>query len=156
MIGHWNTTQAQPMMISLPSTLDPRLSLLRGLQPQRSSRPVGLPSRHLPPTEALHCGLAGAPCSCAIPQTSILINHLPEWGWQAGGSFTSSSKSKPKPASSPVLPTAGRLSFFMHMLPHPPQYGAWNLPGGLFTSLVYLWLTYVYAHVSMLVCTRKV
>ncbi len=27
----------------------------------------------------------------------------------------------------------------------PPQYGPWNLPRGLFTSLVYLWLTYVYA-----------
>jgi hypothetical protein len=25
----------------------------------------------------------------------------------------------------------------------------------LFTSLVYLWLTYVYAHVDMVVCTRK-
>ncbi len=48
----------------------------------------------------------------------------------------------------------GRLSSFMHLVPHPPQYGPWNPPRGRFTSLVYLWLTYVYAHVGMLVCTH--
>ncbi len=49
---------------------------------------------------------------------------------------------------------AGRLSSFMHLLPYPPQYGPWKLPGGIFTSLVYIWLTYVYAHVGMLLCTH--
>ncbi len=47
---------------------------------------------------------------------------------------------------------AGLLSSFLYApAPPPPQYGPWNLPCGLFTSLVSLWLTYVYAHVGMLV-----
>jgi hypothetical protein len=61
---------------------------------------------------------------------------------------------------------AGQLIFFMHLsgpnrvtkflyapAPLPPT--VWALkPRGLFTSLFYLWLTYVYAHLGMLVCTR--
>ncbi len=49
-----------------------------------------------------------------------------------------------------------------HLGPEKPstQYGPWNLPRGLFTSLVYLWLSYVcvctwvcwYAHVRYYAC----
>ncbi len=39
--------------------------------------------------------------------------------------------------------------------PLPPTVSPWNLPRVLFTSLVYLWLIYVYAHVGMLVYTRN-
>jgi hypothetical protein len=54
----------------------------------------------------------------------------------------------------PERPKDGQLSSIMHLLHYPLQYGPWKLPRGLFTSLVYLWRTYAYAHVGMLVCTH--
>ncbi len=37
---------------------------------------------------------------------------------------------------------AGRLSYFMHLLPQPPQYGPWNLPRRLLyiKPLIHLWV----------------
>ncbi len=104
-----------------------------------------------PKPTSIICLCTGA--SLYAPYSLLLISNKfwmggggGRWGRSEGAEFNGENKRG----------GAGRLSYFMHLLPHPPQHGPRDLPRGLFTSLVYLWLTYVYAYVGMMVCTCKV
>ncbi len=50
------------------------------------------------------------------------------------------SKNRENTVYAPWAARAGRLSYFMHLLPHPPKYGPRNLPrGGLSLATICVW-----------------